>query len=192
MSNIENRYNIECGDSELSTYYVGGNKMLTTEELKSKLHYNPKTGIFTWIGSTGSRAQNGTTLISVNHSGYIMVRLFKKHYRAHRLAWLYTYGEFPEGGIDHINQNKADNRICNLRDVDKQTNQRNTRLSKNNTSGKMGVTWNKRKNKWLTRIKVNYKDVFLGYFIELSDAIIAREEAELKYNFSKNHGKEYE
>lgn len=83
--------------------------------------------------------------------------------------------------IDHINRDKLDNRINNLREVTHRVNVLNFGMQKNNTSGVRGVVFAKERSKWMARIKVNGKDVFLGYFSELSDARIARKEAEVKY-----------
>ena len=79
---------------------------------------------------------------------------------------------------DHINRNKLDNRKKNLRTVTTQQNQRNTNLSKNNTSGYIGVYLNKRVNKWMAYIWVNYKQIHLGYFKDIEDAIEVRKQAE--------------
>ena len=83
--------------------------------------------------------------------------------------------------IDHINRNRLDNRKCNLRICTMQQNCMNQNKRSNNTSGYTGVLWDKAKNKWTARIKVNYKQIFLGYFNDLEEAIEVRKEAEIKY-----------
>ena len=83
--------------------------------------------------------------------------------------------------VDHINHIRTDNRKCNLRVVDRSLNQRNLPLSKRNTSGVVGVWFNKDANKWVAEIRLNYKKISLGYFINKEDAIKARKEAEEKY-----------
>ena len=91
---------------------------ITADELRSILHYNPLTGVFTRIRSAHPH-RVGVVVGSVSH-GYILIGLLGKRYRAHRLAWLYVYGTWPKHDIDHINRNRSDNRICNLRDVTRQ------------------------------------------------------------------------
>ena len=88
--------------------------MITQEELKELLDYNPETGLFTW--NVYNNIKNKTTAGTFN-DGYIQIKIKQKIYQAHRLAWLYVYGEWPKGQIDHINGIRDDNRIENLRDV---------------------------------------------------------------------------
>ena len=124
----------------------------------------------------------------INAKGYLIIRLPKSAYAAHTLAWIYIYGETPDGVIDHINGNKVDNRIVNLRNVSQKENTKNARLSKRNISGCNGVRWDNSKNKWTAYIGVNYKKINLGSFDNLDDAISARKEADTKYGFHENHG----
>lgn len=83
--------------------------------------------------------------------------------------------------VDHINRNPLDNRKCNLRICTQQQNQTNHGVSSNNTSGTTGVYWSKAKNKWNVRIQVNYKQIHLGYFDTLEEAIEVRKKAEIEY-----------
>ena len=88
----------------------------------------------------------------------------------------------PEGmEVDHINRNRLDNRKSNLRVVTHQQNNMNKGVTKSNTSGYPGVYWYKNRNKWQVGIKVNYKQIFLGYFNDLEEAIEIRKQAEIKY-----------
>lgn len=110
---------------------------LTREQLMSLMSYDQDTGRFTWIsakryGLVGKVA--GTEM-----QGYVMIRINRIGYLAHRLAWLYVHGEFPSGNLDHINGKTSDNRICNLRDADQFQNMQNRAISKNNKSGHIGV-----------------------------------------------------
>lgn len=91
--------------------------------------------------------------------------------------------------IDHINGIRSDNRICNLRLVDCKENAKNQRKNKRNKNAFGGVFFNKQKKKYVSRIKVNGKSIFLGYFNLIDDAIAARKEANKKYGFHENHGK---
>jgi hypothetical protein len=96
----------------------------------------------------------------------------------------------PEHGIDHEDGNGLNNRWENLRDVTRLENMRNRRKYKNNTSGVVGVVWNKARGKWQVQIKVKGTLIFLGYFVNKDDAIKARKKADIKYGFHKNHGED--
>lgn len=138
--------------------------MITQELLKEYLHYDPETGIFTWIKKTGPRMniKVGSEAGRIMVSGYVSIGLFGKGYRAHRLAWLYVYGTFPINTIDHINGIKTDNRIANLRDVTHFQNVRNQVLHR---GGKLvGTTFVPSRGVWQSSIQINYKSVFLGYY----------------------------
>jgi len=112
---------------------------------------------------------------------------------AHRLAWLYTYGSFPNGDIDHINGNGLDNRIANLRDVTRSVNLSNAKKRVDNTTGITGVVKAHTKGKWQAQIGLiatTGKFKYLGTFDEIWDAICARKSADNAYGFNKNHGRE--
>ncbi|MGE1723358.1 HNH endonuclease signature motif containing protein [Enterobacter hormaechei] len=89
--------------------------MITQARLKECLDYDPLTGSFTWIKSTAYCIKPGMPADSLTCNGYIGIKLDGKNYLAHRLAWLYMFGEFPPGHLDHINCVRTDNRIANLR-----------------------------------------------------------------------------
>ena len=156
--------------------------MLTQKRLKEALIYNGDTGIFT-NRIRRIMSIEGTVVGSNTNNGYIAIHFDGKRYLAHRLAWLYIYGYFPENNIDHINRNKKDNRISNLREVSQQCNIRNSKLRKTNKSGVTGVCWYKNAGKWLAHIKINNKAVHLGRFDDKKDAVRARWDAEKKYKF---------
>lgn len=162
---------------------------LTQNELKSVLHYDPKTGVFTWRDCHVNNAiKPDRTAGCINSWGYRIIAIRDVRYRAHRLAWLYTYGEWPKGQLDHINRNPDDNRIANLREATPQENQRNRWLPSNNTSGYPGVVFNKSHGKWIASITVSRKRIHLGTFDSKEQAIEARMEAESLYGFTGNHG----
>jgi hypothetical protein len=161
--------------------------MITYERLHEVLHYSPETGIFTWKipkGHQHAGDQAGTKM----KAGYIRIKVDNKFYLAHRLAWLYVHGKWPEEELDHINHNAWDNRLCNLRGVSRVENCKNKALSVRNNSGTNGVGFNKASNKWQARITVDKKLVHLGFFDNVEDAVNARRSADMRYNFHENHG----
>ena len=118
--------------------------MITQARLKELLSYDPETGIFIWVvgrqGIDGVNEQAGTL-----HEGYRRIRVDGMCYRSHRLAWLYTYGSFPLNQLDHIDHNRSNNAISNLRLADVEQNNRNASKHKKNSSGVTGVYWHKGK-----------------------------------------------
>jgi len=135
--------------------------MITQEELKELLDYNPDTGIFTWKVKHNKRMFVGDVAGTLCKK-YIKILIDYNQYKAHQLAWLYNYGEFPDSSIDHVNGNNSDNRICNLRLADKFENAANRGIMKNNSSGFKGVT--KSRNKWRAQINYKNKKYNLGFY----------------------------
>lgn len=133
--------------------------MLTAKRLREVLSYYPDTGIFTWL----VRARPGAAGC-MDRLGYRRIMIDGVQYYAHRLAWLYIYGASPTNGIDHINGDPADNRICNLREATQAENNQNKRSKRNGSSKYLGVSWYKRTEKWQAHITVNGKQHFLGCF----------------------------
>jgi hypothetical protein len=135
--------------------------MLTAEELRSWLAYNPLTGNFHWKRKPNRRIQIGQRAGTPwgGPGSRVQIRLLGKIYRAHRLAWLFVNGEWPDGEIDHIDGDPSNNRIYNLRDVSPQMNRQNQRRPhKGNRSGFLGVS--KRGRKYRARIGQR----FLGWY----------------------------
>ena len=162
--------------------------MITQEELIKFVSYNPYTGLFTRIKSKRSDTV-GKEIMSVNNTGYIFARINGKKYLGHRLAWVYMYGEIPDGlHIDHINHIRTDNRIENLRLVTNSENHKNRKLEKN-SSGHTGICWKKANKNWEVYINSNGERIYLGVYKDLNDAILVRKKAEKQYNFHENHGK---
>ena len=160
-------------------------EQINQEQLKELLHYDPETGVFKWKDTFGRRAKQGAIAGCLRDNGYIYIKTRQKQYRAHRLAWLYTHGKFPEDQIDHINGIKNDNRIINLRAVSDKENSRNLSLRKDNVSGHIGVSWDTEKNKW----KVTITGVHYGRFKSKSDAIAKAKEVYKELGYHENHGK---
>ena len=157
---------------------------ITQAELKEIVHYNKDTGVFTRLKGKGK----GEVAGSLNKTrGYVYLRAGGDRYMAHRLAWLYEYGRFPDGDIDHINRDKADNRIANLRVVTKSANQRNLPMKKINTSGITGVYNNS--YSWIAQITLDGKVTYLGSYDTKEEATEVRLAAERINDFDKTHGK---
>ena len=156
--------------------------------MKSKLSYCQESGLFTWLDPPGQKLKPGDLAGSVNGDGYVFIQLGGKNYRAHRLAWFFVYGEWPIGQIDHIDRDRSNNRISNLRLVTNQDNNKNKAKYLNNSSGCTGVTWRKDRCKWQARIGIDFKQKSLGFYNDFDDAVAARKKAEEGLGFSKTHG----
>jgi len=161
---------------------------LTQDRLKEILSYDKGTGLFKWKISVGT-AKKGSIAGNKRPVGYVAIKINSNPYYAHRLAWLYVNGEFPEDGIDHINGNKSDNTLSNLRSVSSTENLRNQKIRKNNKSGFNGVSWSKLISKWRSIIIIDKKQINLGSYSCIGEAIIARKIANIEYGFHENHGR---
>ncbi len=165
---------------------------ITVDRLKELLKYDPETGLFTKL-TTNHRWKAGTVVGSRDNSkgstaGYVKIFVDGKRYKAHRLAWLYMTGEWPEN-TDHMNHVRHDNRWCNLREVTHADNTKNRTMNKNNTSGFRGVSWHKRKEKWVVYINIPpAKRKTIGYFDSMIDAVAARLRFESQCGYHANHG----
>lgn len=139
--------------------------MTEADDMSRVITYNPLTGDFTWAVSRPG-AKFGAIAGSITAEGYRQVRINRKVYSSHRLAWFFINGKWPNGEIDHINGNRLDNKASNLRVVDRSVNSQNKRSAmKNNKScGLLGVTWNKQHKKWQSKIMVNKKSHHVGLF----------------------------
>lgn len=161
------------------------------EELEKLFRYDPDTGQLFWKVSAG-KAKKGSVAGSLDKKhGYIRVRFSGKNYQAHRIVWILNNGDIPEGMyIDHIDHNKENNRLQNLRLVTGYTNQKNRSLGKNNRSGVLGVHYRKERNKWQATINYDHNTVFLGNFDDWFEAVCARKSAEAANGgFHENHGR---
>jgi hypothetical protein len=164
--------------------------MISQAQLKEVLEYNHDTGLFTWIKAVEVRKRADRKVSNVagyktNH-GYIVIMVKQKEYRAHRLAYLYMTGKFPENDIDHINHIRDDNRWTNLRDATGSQNQANQAKRKNNTSGYKGVSWNERDKRWRAQIKYMNKHIHIGHYTTAEEASEAykKKATELNGEFS--------
>ena len=135
---------------------------ITAEELRETLSYDPDTGDFRWKVRTSRRVKIGDVAGSLSKFGYTCVSINTKRYMAHRLAWLYITGSFPKDEIDHINGNRADNRISNLREASRRENMCNR---KSHRDGRLHGTWYYTNiNKYGSCIKIGEHRKYLGYF----------------------------
>jgi hypothetical protein len=142
---------------------------ITQAELKKELFYDPKTGFFTWKITNRTKVKGNKTG-KLTKSGYYQIRFKNTYFYAHRLAWLYVYGINPDGEIDHINRDKADNRITNLRLCTRSQNLMNRKQQTNNTTGHAGIYYSKVMNKWCARGKVEGKNKHLGSYATKEEA----------------------
>lgn len=175
-------------------------KYKSYKALAALVTYDPETGVFTWKRreeltrfdrmfnkqfagrECGRIGKIGYRLIGFRHEG--------KHHTllAHRLTWLIVYGKIPNGEIDHINRNRADNRISNLRDVHRPINQRNASRRVDNTSGVTGVAWDKNSGKWLAQASIDGRPRYIGRFTCIREAESAVKAFRAKHGFTESHG----
>ncbi len=152
---------------------------ITQKELKNILDYNPKTGTFIWKKKTSrmSRIKVGQIAGSLDSKGYSKIKIYKIHYRASRLAWLYMTGNWPEFEIDHKNRIRDDDSWGNLRESTHSQNKANVGIMSNNSSGYKGVSWSKNNNKWIVNIMINGKSKYLGLYTDKKIAALAYNKA---------------
>jgi len=158
------------------------NRMITQEEVKQSLNYDPATGVFTSL-------KTGKIVGSLAKTGYVLVYVGPIQYLAHRVAFVFMGEDMPIN-VDHINHDRADNRWCNLRRACPLTNQRNRRKSKNNSSGVTGVSESVMCGKpyFIAQIQILGKHVHLYAGRCKNSAIAARKDAEKTFGFHENHG----
>lgn len=166
--------------------------MITQECLRRLISYCPHTGLFIWKTTGKGRSLDRTCghvwTNRENGKNYHKIKVCRKEYFAHRLAFLYMTGCFPDGEVDHKDGNGLNNKWDNLRDVTTQENGKNRRLNARNKSGHLGVRWEPDRNKYRATIRVDKHLVYLGQFSDLESAIAVRKAAEIQYGFHENHG----
>lgn len=154
---------------------------LSHEELTRQLYYDPVQGTFIWKISK-RKTKKGQIAGRKHPKGYIQITINDHTYMAHRLAWLYVYKSWPTKQIDHINENKKNNRINNLRDISQTNNQFNqSNPQKNNTSGYRGVSLHKLSGLYRVQVMCKRKQYHIGYFKNIEEAYKAYLEARSIY-----------
>lgn len=144
--------------------------MITLDRLKTLLHYDPLTGVFTRLRTVSSNALAGTKAGSITPAGYFQVGVDGGTYLAHRLAIFYVSGAWPQKMVDHRNHKKDDNRWENIRPATGTQNQGNRRINKTSTSGYKGVRWHERHGRWYASITINGHNTHLGNFGSAEEA----------------------
>jgi hypothetical protein len=171
------------------------------EFLRKALDYDPETGILTWKDRPRDHFKSQSAYVRWNKlhagthafahidtNGYKTGTIGSVRYYAHRIVWTLTQGVIPPGEIDHINGDRSDNRLRNLRLVNRQMNTQNRKLRSDCQHGVHGVEFHVSK-KWKATININKKRVYLGLYSTFEEAKAARKSAERKYGFHPNHGR---
>lgn len=146
---------------------------LTQERLKYLLDYNQELGIFTWKIAPSNFVKVGAFAGSPNSDGYLQVKIDGNHYYVSRLVWFYCKGSWPTDKLDHIDQNKINNKLDNLREVTQSENGMNRTKPSNNTSGYKGVCFDRANKKWKAQIGRRGLQRSLGYFSTKEEASVA-------------------
>lgn len=173
---------------------------VSLDTLRQLLRYEESTGLFYWLprgpemfptrrafGCWNARYA-GQEAGAADPRGYVSIRFLGGRVWAHRLAFAFGANAWPSGQIDHIDGDKSNNRLSNLRECSNAINSRNSRLYSNNTSGHCGVSWNKQVQKWKAQGKVDGKQHNLGHFASKDEAIAARAAFDAANGFSARHG----
>ena len=170
--------------------------------LRACFSYTPETGELFWLrrpadhfDSIGSERAftsrwTGKPVGARTSLGYLMTSVCGVKILVHRIVWAMQHGAWPNYFVDHINGQKDDNRIINLRDVPQSLNGLGLVKSKKNTSGHTGVTWNRKLGKWAAQVKYRGKNLYLGLYVDIEDAVEARKKANESLGFSGLHGQD--
>lgn len=154
-------------------------KSITRENIIRLLDYNPETGIFLWKDDRQC-IRAGSVAGFTERKGYRSIKVLNRTFKAHRLAWFIFYGEWPKDQIDHINRDKSDNRIANLRESSNSSNQWNSGVYSNSTTGYRGVSWHKKSQKYWARIGHQGRRIDIGLFDCPHEAALAFNDAAIK------------
>lgn len=164
---------------------------LTQERVKELFDYDAENGWLIRKKDNHGRIVNRPCGIKPNHHGYGPLTIDGNTYHVHRVIWLWHKGEWPENDIDHIDRDRMNNRIENLRPATRQENLHNIGMNRNNSSGYPGVCFHKPTNKFMARIWINNKQIYLGLFTTAEEAFEAYMIAKIKYHPSSPAAQEY-
>lgn len=151
-------------------------------EIAKVISYDKETGQFKWLVNRGSHVKAGSSAGQPHIRGYIQITVFGMKYLAHRLAWAMSTGSWPEKTIDHINGDRSDNKISNLRLATVAENTRNGAIRAANTSGFKGVSYIPSTKRYRATITINYQQKFLGTYATAEEAHMAYVSAANKYH----------
>lgn len=158
----------------------------TQEYLRETFDYSPCTGELVWKVWRGGTAKVGTVAGKAKGShGYGRVSIYGRHQSIHRIIWLWWYGEWPYEDIDHINGDRKDNRIANLRTCTRRENTQNAVVRSDSTNSKKGVKFHPDSGRWSARIGLYGKSYYLGSFDTEAEAHAAYRGAKtILHNFN--------
>lgn len=165
---------------------------LTQEQVKELFDYDSENGWMIRKKDNHGRVVNRPCGHKPVHSaGYGQVNIDGKIYFAHRVIWLWHKGEWPENDIDHIDRDPMNNRIENLRSATRSENNQNASIRKDNSSGFRGVYYHKAKKKYMAKIKVGDRQIYLGLFDTTEEAFLAYQLAKIQYHPTSPIAQEY-
>jgi hypothetical protein len=161
--------------------------MITQAELHEAFNYDPATGVFSRKKVFSNRSKVGGKLGLKQAKRHITIYQNGKYYCAHRLAWLYVYGKWPDGYVDHINGDPTDNRISNLRDSTQSQNLCNSKLPVTNKTGVKGVSWDDSRGQWFAKIQYKKKQYPLGRYDDFDVAcqVVMQKRLEIHGSFAR-------
>lgn len=178
----------------------------TPDELRQLLWYEPETGKLFWrergaewfahctpghqdrIRKGWNAAWSGKEAGVTGPYGYNTVTVQALHLMAHRIIWCMEHGHWPNEQIDHIDGDRVNNRLENLRECTHTENQRNMRRSRSNTSGVTGVYWDKKISRWKAEVSLKSRKIYVGVFRDLKEAETAVKAKRAELGFSDRHG----
>lgn len=160
----------------------------TQSLLLEYLKYDPATGILTWIKKPSKKTVLNSRAGSETANGYRTLFFQGKKYQEHHVVWCIVHGQFPTLQIDHIDQNRSNNRISNLREVTQSENSRNRARARFTRLDEVGIWYCRRRRKYVAEITLNGKKVYQKTFDDIDDAISQRKAKALQLGFHENHG----